>query len=138
MKRQLLPTLLLLTVATLLGGAKGCNDPDPVECVCAQIFDPVCASDGRTYGNACEAECAGLTVESNDECAFTQTGAGSTCTSDDSCNTGQSCIEFFGFTGQPMRECHVDCDTPDEGSAICPSGLQCVTVADGPGSICVE
>lgn len=31
-------------------------------CVCAQVFQPVCGSDGRVYGNACEAGCAGVPV----------------------------------------------------------------------------
>lgn len=38
--------------------------PEPEDnesgCVCAEIYDPVCSYDGTTYGNACNARCAGV------------------------------------------------------------------------------
>jgi hypothetical protein len=35
------------------------------DCVCIALFKPVCGADGRQYGNACEAGCAGVRVVSD-------------------------------------------------------------------------
>lgn len=51
-----------------------CDDPDRLgECTdipvtCAAIFDLVCACDGQTYNNACEAARAGESIDSEGQC----------------------------------------------------------------------
>ncbi len=60
----------------LLCSLVGCKSSQPGECVenpkencmCTRQYDPVCGCNNKTYGNACEAECNGITTYTKGEC----------------------------------------------------------------------
>lgn len=37
-------------------------------CICNEIYQPVCGANGETYGNTCQAKCAGVRVLYNGKC----------------------------------------------------------------------
>ncbi len=59
--------LLFALVAFALSSCTKSDDIDPncienidPDCVCGEIYNPVCGCNDVTYGNPCEAECAGI------------------------------------------------------------------------------
>jgi hypothetical protein len=127
---------------SLLTFAVGCDrDNEPKGCGCPLNYSPVCASDGKTHSNACFAQCEGLSLENEGACNFTLEGEGAACASEGDCKLGQQCIGYTGVNGDSLASCYVDCALPGEaggGTAICPANLQCVSVADGPDSVCID
>ena len=70
--------------------------PSPSGCYCAAVYSPVCGADGKTWSNACEAGCAGVTVAYTGPCTITPSPSPSaspspTCTQDSDCGSCQIC-----------------------------------------------
>lgn len=62
---------LLISISFLLDscGVKAlCLENKKEDCVCIQVYEPVCGCNNKTYSNACEAKCAGITQYTPGEC----------------------------------------------------------------------
>jgi hypothetical protein len=62
-------------------------------CRCEGVLEPVCADNGRTYVNACEARCAGVEIVSDGICEGPECGGlrGITCDAGQFCETRPGC-----------------------------------------------
>ncbi len=87
-------------------------------CVCADVFEPVCGTNGQTYSNACVAACATADVGHLGECGI----------------PGDSCGTIFGLGCNEGLRCRYDVSTfdapfPDAGGK-CVGATYCDAAAD--------
>ena len=54
------PILILVLTMLAFSFFQCKSDDGSGECICPEIYAPVCGDDGIVYGNSCEAECAGV------------------------------------------------------------------------------
>lgn len=120
--------LALAALAPLLGGARGCDGEDPPptgECLCAEVYAPVCGADGVSYGNACEASCAAVGIDHDGVCE----GIG--CRSDAECTGDEVCAVACPLDiGPEPSECRGVC-VPPEPICACADVFDPVCGVDG-------
>ncbi len=146
-------------VGSFCGGADELGHCKDLPEACPEIYAPVCACDGQTYGNACEANAAGQSVVHAGACGSTggECGgfAGLPCGEGEFCNTDYQCsiADALGVCEPIPDACYDiyapvcgcdgntysnDCDAHAAGASIAhdgacddPTVIQCGFAGDG-------
>ena len=108
----------------------GVCEPRPEACL--EIFKPVCGCDGRTYGNACEAATAGVSVAQDGPCEQERCRDNSDCADAEYCARPIGVCEDEGMCRERPRVCPLFFDPVCGCDGVTYSNL-CDAAANGAG-----
>jgi hypothetical protein len=137
------------------GAGTGSSDPsggtgsgsDCTQVQCLRAYECVESCDGPVLSASC-CPCTAPTFD-RITCDSGAAGAGSgsdpnleelntPCAADGTCSEGLTPVKYYGIAGSAGPE-FCDCTIPcEEDPNVCPEGTSCVTISDGPGTVCSQ
>ncbi|HON53363.1 MAG TPA: hypothetical protein P5243_00220 [Bacteroidales bacterium] len=70
MEKYIKSSIIFISIIVSCAACKrnNCIEKKSDDCYCTYQYDPVCGCNNKTYGNACVAQCNGITEFTKGEC----------------------------------------------------------------------